>query len=252
MFLDEVDEVDEVGVDEQATLLRAMEEKRFLPVGSDKKVEADIQLIAGTHRDLQDRVAKGLFREDLLARINLWTFQLPGLCERAEDIEPNLEFERDPQSTGIGQKTSLTREARREFLDWAMSLAASWSANFRDLTAAVTRMTTLPNGKRLRVSDVREEIQRLTGSWNADSGDPMASLLLPFFGPQQMETIDFFDQAQLATVLSVCQQEKSLAAAGRKLFAASRQARATTNDSDRLRKYLAKFGLDWKTISDRK
>ena len=74
-------------------LLRALEEKRFLPVGSDKEVESDFQLIAGTNRDLQVSVGEGRFREDLLARLNLWTYRLPGLAERSEDIEPNLDFE---------------------------------------------------------------------------------------------------------------------------------------------------------------
>ena len=88
-----LDEVGELGPDEQAMLLRALEEKRFLPVGADKEVKSDFQLIAGTNRDLSDAVRQGRFREDLLARINLWTFQLPALRERREDIEPNLDYE---------------------------------------------------------------------------------------------------------------------------------------------------------------
>ena len=72
-----LDEIAALGPDEQAMLLRALEEKRFLPVGSDKESHSDFQLIAGTNRDLPLAVAEGQFREDLLARINLWTFQLP-------------------------------------------------------------------------------------------------------------------------------------------------------------------------------
>ena len=74
-----LDEIGELGLDEQAMLLRAIEEKRFLPVGSDSEATSDFQLIAGTNRDLIDRVSDGRFREDLLARINLWTFCLPAL-----------------------------------------------------------------------------------------------------------------------------------------------------------------------------
>ncbi len=81
-----LDEIGELGADEQAMLLKAIEEKRFFPLGSDREVESDFQLIAGTHRDLRGRVAEGLFREDLFARINLWTFELPGLAGRREDI----------------------------------------------------------------------------------------------------------------------------------------------------------------------
>lgn len=86
-----LDEIGELGVDEQAMLLRAVEERRFLPVGSDREVQSDFQLVAGTNRDLAAEVAQGRFREDLLSRINLWTFRLPGLSSRREDIEPNLD-----------------------------------------------------------------------------------------------------------------------------------------------------------------
>jgi transcriptional regulatory protein RtcR len=88
-----LDEIGELGLDEQAMLLKAIEEKRFFPFGSDREVDSDFQLIAGTHRDLRQWVAEGRFREDLYARINLWTFSLPGLALRPEDIEPNLDFE---------------------------------------------------------------------------------------------------------------------------------------------------------------
>src|SRR6202522_3987557 len=88
-----LDEIGELGLDEQAMLLRALEEKTFLPLGSDRESSSDFQLIAGTNRDLPGAVREGRFREDLLARINLWTFSLPGLRARPEDIEPNLDFE---------------------------------------------------------------------------------------------------------------------------------------------------------------
>ncbi len=65
-----LDEIGELGLDEQAMLLRALEEKTFLPLGSDKPVKSDFQLIAGTNRDLRASVSEKRFREDLLARIN--------------------------------------------------------------------------------------------------------------------------------------------------------------------------------------
>jgi len=76
LFLDEIGELD---LDEQAMILRAIKERRFLPVGSDKEAASDFQLIAGTNRNLMAAVAEGRFREDQFARLNLWTFVLPGL-----------------------------------------------------------------------------------------------------------------------------------------------------------------------------
>lgn len=66
---------------------------------------------------------------------------------------------------------------------------------------------------------------------------------------EQLEQLDLFDLVQLAAVLEVCRQATSLSAAGRELFAASRQTKKQVNDADRLRKYLARFGLSWELLS---
>ena len=65
------------------------------------------------------------------------------------------------------------------------------------------------------------------------------------------EKLDLFDQAQLAFVIRVCHESATLSDAGRKLFAATRENRKTANDADRLRKYLARFDLDWQTLNPR-
>ncbi|WP_163602454.1 sigma 54-interacting transcriptional regulator, partial [Klebsiella pneumoniae] len=62
-----LDEIGELGLDEQAMILREIEDKRFLPVGSDKEAASEFQLIAGTNRDLGEAVAAGQFRDDLYA-----------------------------------------------------------------------------------------------------------------------------------------------------------------------------------------
>ena len=116
-----LDEVGELGPDEQAALLRAIEEKQFLPLGADREARSDFQLIAGTNADLAAAVRAGRFREDLLARINLWTFRLPGLAERAEDVEPNLDHELTACSAVTGMRVSMSREARERFLAFATS-----------------------------------------------------------------------------------------------------------------------------------
>lgn len=63
-----------------------------------------------------------------------------------------------------------------------------------------------------------------------------------------MEALDLFDRLQLQSVLEVCRGAKTLSEAGRRLFAVSRQDKRNPNDADRLRKYLARFGLDWAQI----
>ncbi len=244
-----LDEIGDLGIDEQAMLLRAIEDKRFLPVGSDKKVASDFQLLAGTNRDLALEVQAGRFREDLLARINLWTFCLPGLAERREDIAPNLEYELDRFASRTGRKVTMNKEARVSFLSFAESEEALWTANFRDLNAAVTRMATLVVGGRIRKDDVQAEIARLKQAWGRGHGQQCDDTSLSrFLSDEQLQAIDLFDRVQLATVIQVCRDSHSLSEAGRKLFAVSRLTKAQPNDADRLRKYLARFTLSWADI----
>jgi transcriptional regulatory protein RtcR len=242
-----LDEVGELGLDEQAMLLRALEERRFLPVGSDREVESDFQLIAGTNRDLRIAVAQGRFREDLLARIDLWSFSLPGLSERPEDIEPNLEWELERFEERHGFRVSFNREARERFLGFATSREALWKGNFRDFGAALVRMATLAPAGRIDVATVEEELERLRRAWAAPAlATP--KVLERHLAPEAIAQLDRFDRVQLEDVLAVCERSRSLSDAGRTLFACSRALKATSNDADRLRKYLARFGLDWKRV----
>jgi len=239
-----LDEIGELGQDEQAMLLRALEEKRFLPVGSDREVESDFQLIAGTNRDLQQAVRAGRFREDLLARLNLWTYPLPGLAQRSEDIEPNLDFELERWSREQHERVRFNAEARTRYLAFATSPDATWRGNFRDLGASLMRLATLANAGRIQTDGVEEEIARLRAQWHGGTDvSPLDALL----GEAAAE-LDRFDRVQLEDVVRVCARSASLSAAGRELFAVSRTQRASTNDADRLRKYLARFGLDWEQV----
>ena len=254
-----LDEIGELGRDEQAMLLKAVEEKRFYPLGSDREVESDFQLVAGTNRDLRTEVAAGRFREDLFARINLWSYVLPGLAQRPEDIEPNVEHLLVRAGTELGRSVRFSNEARAAYLRYAQSPEALWTGNFRDLSASVTRLATLADSGRIGLPLVEAEIARLRWLWqpatDARNGlvsatgavgrDELAALL----GDGAVESMDLFDQLQLAAVLQVCRQSRTLSDAGRLLFQASRTQRTVVNDADRLRKYLVRFGLDWDRVA---
>ena len=241
-----LDEVGELGADEQAMLLRALEEKRFLPVGSDRERSSDFQLIAGTNRDLPAAVREGRFRDDLLARINLWTFDLPPLRDRPEDVEPNLDYELAAFAAKGGRAVSFNREARAAFLAFATGPGAAWPGNFRDLNAAVVRLSTLAAGGRITADLVAEEVERLSRQW---SGGDAASPDLDGVPGVDAADLDPFDRVQLAEVVRVCRRCRSLSEAGRALFAVSRGRKRTSNDADRLRKYLARFGLEFGSLS---
>ncbi len=243
-----LDEIAELGLDEQAMLLRALEEKRFLPLGGDRESSSDFQLIAGTNRDLRQAVREGRFRDDLLARINLWTFRLPGLADRREDIAPNLEYELEQFRQRTGTAVTFSTEARRLFLEFAESPQARWPGNFRDLNAVTTRLATLAPGGRIVVDQVAAEIAALRALWGeAPAGDGRESLVDRVL-PDSAAMLDRFDRTQLEDVLAVCRASPSLSAAGRVLFDRSRSRKQSVNDADRLRKYLARFGLDWQAV----
>ena len=244
-----LDEIGELGLEEQAMLLRAVEEGRFFPVGSDREVASQFQLLSGTNRDLHEAVAKGRFREDLLARINLWTFRLPALRDRPEDMEPNLDYELARWTETQGTRITFSKEARKLFLDFATSSRALWSGNFRDFSAAVQRMATLADGGRIAVPNVRDEIERLELNWQQPAAGDHDALLVRYLGAEAIAALDRFDRVQLADVLSVCATSRSLSDAGRTLFAESRKRRSSQNDADRVRKYLARFGINWADVN---
>jgi transcriptional regulatory protein RtcR len=244
-----LDEIGELAVDEQAMLLRAIEEKQFLPLGADREVRSEFQLIAGTNADLPAAVRRGRFREDLLARVNLWTFNLPGLRDRLEDIEPNLDHELAACSTASGTRASMSTEARRRFVDFACSADALWLGNFRDFNGAIVRMAALAPGGRITTDSVEDEIRRLRAAWRAATGtETTEDGLEHVLTAEALDRLDPFDRIQLAEVVRICRGARTLSDAGRVLFCVSRTRRSAPNDADRLRKYLSRFGLDWKQI----
>lgn len=248
-----LDEIGELGGDEQAMLLRAIEEKSYLPVGADRPVASNFQLICGSNRNLRSECRKGRFREDLLARINLWTFHLPGLCKRPEDIEPNFDYELERFASKTGCRATINKEARDLFLRFAVSPEAVWSANFRDLGGAVTRMATLAQESRITVKEVREEIEGLREAWGQGGRYKKSERDLRWLiGGESLENLDLFERKSLEAVVGVCMSSASLAEAGRILFQVSRQKKKSVNDSDRLMKYLGKYDLTWQRIRDLK
>lgn len=246
-----LDEIGELGLDEQAMLLKAIEEKRFYPVGADREVESDFQLIAGTNLDLRVAVARGRFRDDLFARINLWSYELPGLAQRPEDIEPNVDYLLAQAARDVGRQVRFNAEAKARYLRFAQSDEAPWSGNFRDLAASVTRMATLAEGGRIGETLADAEIARLRWLWQRQTPatPDAAEVDLDGLLGAHATSLDLFDRLQLEAVVRVCRSSRTLSDAGRKLFDVSREQRTVVNDADRLRKYLGRFGLTFEGIT---
>ncbi|MBB3994818.1 transcriptional regulatory protein RtcR [Sulfitobacter undariae] len=239
-----LDEIDELGLDEQAMILHAVETGKYLPLGADYEVTSRFHLIAGAGRALAGLVAQGKFRADLFARLNLWTFTLPALRDRPEDIAPNIEYELARVEKLMGNSVSFNTDAFTAYQKFATDPGTRWPGNFRDLGASIQRMCTLAPRGRITLAAVQDELKTLESTWHDANADPDMQLLTAHLGDLAHQ-IDEFDRVQLAAVIRVCQTTPSLSAAGRRLFAASRASKTSRNDADRLRKYLDKFGLDW-------
>ncbi|MEI8604625.1 MAG: RNA repair transcriptional activator RtcR [Pseudoalteromonas rhizosphaerae] len=244
-----LDEIGELGLEEQAMLLHALENKTFHPVGSDTPIQSNFQLIAGTNRDLKKEIDQGHFRSDLFARINLWAYELPALKDRKEDIPANIDYEVDLYTKKMGDRVQFNKEAKNAFIGFATSNEALWTGNFRDLSSAITRLCTLADSSRITVEDVKDEIARLKQAWYPQNQQLASSVLYDYLENTQVEELDNFDINQLSHVLTICQHHNSMASAGRELFNVSRTLKSQANDSSRLQKYLSKFGLKWSDIS---
>ena len=105
-------------------------------------------------------------------------------------------------------------------------------------------MSTLASAGRIDVSHVDDELARLEQAWHRPAAQRSdASVLDTVLSASQRADLDPFDRVQLEEVVRVCQRSRSLSDAGRALFAVSRTKKASSNDADRLRKYLARFEL---------
>ena len=119
-----LDEVAELPPDQQAALLRVVQEGRVRPVGADRERPVDVRIVAATHRDLEVRQREGRFREDLLSRLSAVTLRLPGLAERREEVLPLF---REFLGGGAPPLTTAAAEAL---------LLYGWPRNVRELQQA--------------------------------------------------------------------------------------------------------------------
>jgi DNA-binding NtrC family response regulator len=139
------DEIGTISPETQAKLLRVIQEREFMPVGSTDTVKVDVRIIAATNADLKKLVEEGKFREDLYYRLNVINLALPPLRERKEDIPPLVEhffqkFARENEKFLDADGKSQLRmepEAMRLLLDY------NWPGNVRELENAVERAVVL-------------------------------------------------------------------------------------------------------------
>ncbi|MBM5810857.1 MAG: nitrogen regulation protein NR(I) [Gammaproteobacteria bacterium] len=153
-----LDEIGDMSAALQTRLLRVLAEGEFYRVGGSVPIRVDVRVIAATHQDLDARVRQGLFREDLLHRLNVIRIRVPALRERREDIPELLAhyFAFAAGELGVEPK-SLTAEAER------LLIAFDWPGNVRQLVNAARRLTVIAPGREIRAEDIPPDLGGASG-----------------------------------------------------------------------------------------
>jgi len=158
-----LDEIGDMSADLQVKVLRVLEEGEFERVGGNETIKTDARIIAATHRDLEEEVQKGNFREDLFYRLYVIPVMLPNLTKRKSDI-PYL------VSYFIEQFAFKRDSAPAQFTDAAMKVLVnySWPGNVRELKNLIERLVVLHEGEQILPEDLPEKI-RAAGSRDTPS-----------------------------------------------------------------------------------
>ena len=148
-----LDEIGDMSTPLQTRLLRVLAEGEFYRVGGQTPIRVDVRVIAATHQNLQDRVTRGLFREDLYHRLNVIRIELPPLRARSEDIPDLLHHYMSVAAHELGvDAKALAPEAE------AKLTAYGWPGNVRELVNLCRRLSVLAPGSEVRVEDLPQEL----------------------------------------------------------------------------------------------
>jgi len=196
-----LDEIGEMPAGMQAKLLRALQERRVRPVGSDTEVEFDARIITATHRDLETEVNEKKFREDLFYRINVVRIHVPPLRARGND------------TLILAQKflERLAQQSKREVKGMSAAvaqklLAYPWPGNVRQLQNCVERAVAVSRGKEIALEDLPDDVRDYQPSKvdlvGVDTNDAITA----------MPTMDEIERRYIRQVLGAVAGNKTLAA----------------------------------------
>ena len=188
-----LDEIGDMPLSIQAKLLRALQERQFYPIGSEKPVEVDVRVIVATQKDLESHVKQGLFREDLFYRIHVIPIQLPPLRERKEDIPPLVEHfvKKFSQQMKKEVKGLMPQAIQRLMLH-------EWPGNVRELENTVEYAVAMT-----QQNMVAEDFILQTKGVGVASGEPLMPL---------KEARDAYEKAYLIHLLEICEGNVTKAA----------------------------------------
>ena len=151
LFLDEIGDMPQ---DLQTRLLRVLSDGEFYRVGGHEAIKADVRIVAATHQDLNELVKKGLFREDLMHRLNVIRIQVPALRERRDDIPILLQHF---LTTAARELEVDVKQLEPEVISYLSEL--DWAGNVRQLENTCRWLTVMASGKTIQLEDLPKELR---------------------------------------------------------------------------------------------
>jgi sigma-54 dependent transcriptional regulator, flagellar regulatory protein len=151
-----LDEIGDMSTDLQVKVLRVLEENEFEPVGGSKTIKANVRVIAATHRDLEEEVQKGNFREDLFYRLYVIPMVLPPLKEKKSDLPLLVSHFLDLFCRGRkGHSITISNEALEIFMNY------SWPGNVRELKNLIERLVVLSESAEITPQDLPKKLKTI-------------------------------------------------------------------------------------------
>lgn len=148
-----LDEVGNLSYQNQIQLLRALQERKIKPVGSNNEIEVDVRIISATNEDLNKAVAEGKFREDLFHRLNEFSVKIPSLHERKEDLFLFMEFFLAQANKSLNKNVlGFSKEVEEAFKQY------KWPGNLRELKNIIKRSVLLTQGDTVPLEVIPKEV----------------------------------------------------------------------------------------------
>ena len=148
-----LDEVGNLSYENQKQLLRALQERKIKPVGSNTEISVDVRVISATNDDLVKAVSEGKFREDLYHRLNEFSIRIPSLHERKEDLFLFVEYFLNEANLSLGKEVlGLSKEVKQAFENYA------WPGNLRELKNVIKRSVLLTNSDLVPLEVIPREV----------------------------------------------------------------------------------------------
>ena len=182
-----LDEIGDMSTPLQTRLLRVLAEGEFYRVGGQTPIKVDVRVIAATHQNLEERVERGIFREDLYHRLNVIRIELPPLRSRTEDVPDLLAHYLRQAANELGTETKSLAPITLERLQ-----AYRWPGNVRELVNLCRRLTALAPGSEIHLEDLPSEMHIVTPAAQTDWA---AALTLWAKAQPHDGTVAWLDQA---------------------------------------------------------